>query len=389
MVIKFREKDIKVEGIMKRIFFMVVFIIFSISLSIIAQIDYPFLDTEGDRDIQAYWYNILEASAARDLSGNKHFFQSFLQIYGKAPAEFFSVKVNVLAEDEKELFEHIFTVKKGEKNESFDISFNKDYFKINYPVNYLSQQPGRIIVTIQTTKDKRTKEIKCRYHKLYGRVTDFDGKPMKAYIAVSPDSFFPNRCIGTVCDSSGNYEIDLPERTYNAIIANCKTYATKTLEPWAWHIIMDSEQRLDFKIGTGEVYNLNVWSNNGGGNSYFVSFRPMVLFKSSRLPITINSKEFILTDCAPDLLPEDVTITVNGKEVEIISMQKYNETGSSGRAITAYLVQINKKGLDRIGKQTVMVEYQKEIIIDGKTYICNSMGYYQFYPNYSDLSKYF
>ena len=374
---------------MKRILFMVILLIFSLSIIILGQIDYPFLDTEGERDIQAYWYNIPEVSAVRDLSGNKHFFQSFLQIYGKVPADFFSVQAHVFSKDGKELFEHIFTVKKGEKNESFDISFNKDYFKITYAVNFLEQRPERIIVIIQTTKDKRTKEIKCRYHKLQGRVIDFAGKPMKAYIAVSPDSFFPNKCIGAVCDSSGSYEIELPERTYNAIIANCKTYGSKTLESWAWHIIMDSGQRLDFKIGTGEVYNLNVWSNNGGGNSYFVSFRPMVLFKLNRLPITINSKEFILADAAPDLMPEDITITINGSRAEIISLQKYHETGSPGRAITAYLVQIDKKGLDSIGKQSVMVEYQREIEIEGKKVLCTSMGYFQFYLNYNGLSKYF
>jgi hypothetical protein len=374
---------------MKRIFIMANLLIFSLSIIILGQIDYPFLDTEGDRDIQAYWYNIPEVSAERDLSGNKHIFQSFLQIYGKVPADFFSVQAHVFSQDGKELYEHIFTVKKGEKNESFDISFIKDYFKITYAANFLEQRPERIIVTIQTTKEKRSKEIKCRYHKLHGRVTDFDGKPMKAYVAVSPDSFFPNKCIGVVCDSSGSFEIELPERTYNAIIADCETYGEKTLESWAWHIIMDSEQHLDFKIGTGEVYNLNVWSNNGGGNSYFVSFRPMVLFKLNRLPITINSKEFILSDAAPDLLPDDITITVNGKEAEIISLQKYHETGSPGRAITAYLVQIDKKGLDSSGKQTVMVEYQKEIEIEGKRVLCTSIGYFQFYLNYSGLSKYF
>ena len=32
--------------------------LFLVSTPLPAQIDYPFLDAENDRDIQAYWYNI-------------------------------------------------------------------------------------------------------------------------------------------------------------------------------------------------------------------------------------------------------------------------------------------------------------------------------------------
>ena len=192
-----------------------------------------------------------------------------------------------------------------------------------------------------------------------------------------------------MCDSSGNYEIEIPERTYNAVVANYKTWGTKTFEVWGYHIIMDSDQCLDFKIGTGEVYNLNVWANNGGGSSYFISFRPMTFFKMNKYPINLNGKEFTLIDCYPPLEAENITVMVNGKKTEIISLQKYQETGSPGNAITAYLAQVNRKGLDRTGKQTIILEYQKEMEIEGKKVICNSMGYFQFYLNYSGLSKYF
>lgn len=53
------------------------------------------------------------------------------------------------------------------------------------------------------------------------------------------------------------------------------------------------------------------------------------------------------------------------------------------------LVQVSRQGLSRIGKQTVAVEYKKEIKVKGRKIEINIMAYYQFYLNYSGLSKYF
>jgi hypothetical protein len=377
---------------MKNPSFLLFLFLFLVAAIINAQINYPYMDTEGNRDIQAYWYNIPEASVELDLSGNMLYFHSLLYIYGKAPGDSFNIKAKAFLADGEEIFDHIFSIKKEQAEGSYNIEFNQGFFRLRYPVEYLEQNPDSIIVTIQSDKEERSRKIKCQYHKLSGKVTDFDAKPIPGYIAICPDEFVadaPDKGIGIVCDSSGNYEIELPERTYNAVIANYKTWGTKTLEVWGWHIIMDSDQYLDFKIGTGEVYNLNVWANNGGGNSYFISFRPMTFFKSNKYPINLNGKEFTLLDCYPPLERENITVMVNGKKAEIISLQKYQETGSPGNAITAYLVQVNRKGLDRTGKQTVILEYQKEMEVEGKKVICNSMGYLQFFLNYSGLSKYF
>jgi hypothetical protein len=377
---------------MRKPLFFMVFFLFWIVVIINAQINYPYMDTEGNRDIQAYWYNIPEASVELDLSGNMLYFHSLLNIYGKVPGDTFNIKAKAFLADGKEIFDHIFSIKKEQADGSYNIEFNQGFFRLQYLVEYLEQNPDSIIVTIQSDKEERSREIKLQYHKLSGKVTDFNGKPIPGYIIICPDKFAvnaPDKGVGIVCDSLGNYEVEIPERTYNAIIASYKTWGTKTLEVWGWHIIMDSDQCLDFKIGTGEVYNLNVWANNGGGSSYFISFRPMTFFKMKQYPINLNEKEFTLMDCYPPLEPENITVWVNGKEAEIISLQKYQETGSPGNAITAYLVQVNRKGFDMTGKQTITLEYQKEMEAEGKKVICISMGYFQFYLNYSGLSKYF
>ena len=366
------------------------FIFFVISIICTGQINYPFSDTKNNRDIQAYWYNIPQDSVIFE-NGDKLIFQSALHIYGKTPEDDFQVQVKVFLKNGKKVFEKIFEIKKTVK--PYFMEFNNGYFKLRHAVEYLKENPDKIIVTIKSSKEERRKEIKCRYYKLSGKITDFKGKPVKAFIGVCPDSFLSEQ-LGKWSDSQGNYEIFLPERTYNALIVETAGKGMTDLEAWAWHTIVDSDQVMNFKIGNGEVYNLNVWVNNGGGNSYFISFRPMVLgrvFPPKNYVLSINGKKFNVSELVPPLNSEDLKIKINGKKAEIISIQKYFETGFLTRTIglLSYLIQVSRKGFDTLGKQTVVVEYEKEIEINGKKVKVNSMGCFQFYLNYEGLSKYF
>ena len=215
-------------------------------------------------------------------------------------------------------------------------------------------------------------------------MTDFNGKPLRSFILVKPDAFEEASSVWS--DNEGYNEITLPERTYNCFYVNDGNYKSTTLEAWAWHMIVDNDQELDFKIGTGEVYNLNVWPNNGGFESLLLSFRPMVLGDRSNInsKLTINDKEFNLINIAPELDIKDMKITINGKQAEIFSMQKYFETGNN-MALPAYLIQVSRLA-STFGKQTIRVEYDKSIELNGRKIIQNSMGYFQFNANYSGLS---
>ncbi len=53
----------------------------------------------------------------------------------------------------------------------------------------------------------------------------------------------------------------------------------------------------------------------------------------------------------------------------------------------AYLVQIRRLA-PAFGKQTILVEYDKTVELNGKNFFRNSMGYFQFYANYSGLSAF-
>lgn len=357
------------------------------ALMLSAQNTYPFLDNGENSDIQAYWYNIPSDSVSLDI-GQKLNFRSFLHIYGKVPADEFKVRVKVYLDNDQLILEKEFDIDKAEKSDF--VKFRNEFFKIKHPVDYSKELPEKIKVTLTSSKEKRIQKIPCCYHKLSGKIRDFHGNPFKSPVAVCPDGF-ASESLGIWSDEEGRYEVWLPERTYNAIIAFPKSYGMTELEAWAWHIIMDSDQSIDFKVGTGEVYNLNVWPNNGGGSSCFISFRPMVLWalEKKTFPVKINGEEFFILDASPELKPEDLTVTIDGKGVEILSCQKYYETSSSGRGMPAYLVQVSSKGIEHPGKKTIIVEYEKEVKRDQKNITCTSMGVFQFYLNFKGLSKYF
>jgi hypothetical protein len=155
---------------------------------------------------------------------------------------------------------------------------------------------------------------------------------------------------------------------------------------------VDADQKLDFKVGTGEVYNLNVWSNNGGAKTYFLSFRPMSIHlfhnMGKKATVTVEGKEYTLVEVVPHLEEKDISITVNGKPATILSLQRYYEIGL-GIAMPAYILQVSKNGLDHVGKQTVRLEYRREDDVGGKKVLHSSVGYFQFRPNFTGLSLYY
>jgi len=366
----------------KIILIIILFFLFSGCFSVLAQIPYPYKNTEGDQDILAYWYNFPKAMIKME-KGNLMTFHSSLHLYGKAPSDKFEVNAEVYLKDGNKIFKKTF------KSEIAKIS--NGFFKIQYPVDYSKKLPYKIIVSIISSKGKRTKEIKCFYHKLHGKLVDFNENPVKGFINVGPDGFAGEN-LGVETDENGEYELILPERTYNCLIPNTKAYATTALEAWGWHMIVDSNQELNFKIGTGEVYNLNVWANNGGGFTYFISFRPMILARAKQqrsFQVKMNDESFEINDFSPDLKVKDLKILINGEKADIISLQKYYETGRPGAGSKAYIVQVKKPKSGAFGKQTITVEFDKIVEIEGKKYRASAMGCCQFYLNFTGLSKYF
>lgn len=348
---------------------------------------YPFNMKDKESSILAFWYNCKCDSINWIKSKNTTYLNSTLQVYGPVLADSFIVNADVYIPGGNKVYSNKFMLKKDINDKNYELKIIKDYFRITVPVHFLNENPEKIIITISSQDEELEKLISCEYHKLYGYISAFKGHPLKSFILIKPDAF--NTVCGVWSDSSGYYEIYFPERTYNCFYVNDGNYRVSTLEAWAWHMIIDEDQCLDYKIGTGEVYNLNVWSNNGGSNTYFISFRPMVLVhnnKSEEYEQLINNKKYNIINISPDLKIEDITVKINGGKTEIYSIQSFFETGNNN-ALPSYLIQV-RRNYPRFGKQTIIVEYDKTIEIEGNKIYQNSMGYFQFYLNFEGLSKF-
>ena len=373
----------------KKLRLLLVIALFSISTSSYCQYNFPFNNRNNESSILAYWYNCKFDSVTIPALNATGYFNSSLQVYGPMVADSFQVKVEVFISDSVIAYSNTFNIRKNSltKETDYKVDFVNDNFRIMSSVNQLKYTPGMIKIYILSTGITMAKRIVPIYHKIYGYITDFNDSPLKSFILVKPDAF-EDAC-GVWSDENGYYEIELPERVYNAFYVNDGNYKSTTLEAWSWHMIVDHKQQLDYKIGTGEVYNLHVWSNNGGYNSLFLSFRPMVLGDKDSLHThqIINKKEFSLIDISPKLDIKDFNITINGEKAEIFSLQDYFETGDN-IAMPAYLVQIKRLN-PSFGKHTICVEYNKSVERDGKKVLQNSMGYFQFYTNYSGMSAFY
>jgi hypothetical protein len=354
-----------------------------------SQIQYPFSGVGKDNDIAAYWYNVPKDSLVLKVMGQAVPFQSTLEVYAESPADSFTVSLVARGRNGTSIFSGTYLLKKTGAEPPVRVQRKGRFFKIIIPVPYRAEPPTTIEVTIGAGSIHRTKNVECRYHKLSGSISDFEGRPFRAAVLVRPDDF--DGSAGVWSDADGKYSILLPERIYSNMFVDDESYGMQTAEAWGWHLIMDGDQSLDIKVGTGEVYNLNVWPNNGGSRTYFISFRPMsVFFYHNRTPSTsvvIEGKSHELLDVAARLTSKEITVKFNGEVVPIVSTQLYYEW-TSGRVMPAYLLQVSREGLENIGKQTVVVEYHSESDVKGQKVVHTSMGVFQLYPNFTGLSFY-
>ena len=237
--------------------------------------------------------------------------------------------------------------------------------------------PEEIHVCVASEGREERAIIACNYARLYGTVTDFDGGPYPAAVMFYRHGFSNEFTMGVWTGLDGHYEAMVPKGTYNAFYVCDKGYKTSVLENWSWHMLADRDERHDFKIGTGEVYSLCVWPNNGGWSTLFCYFRPMVLGRNEKYTEQINGRDFSVLDIAPELALEHVRVALNGLPLECYSLQRIWETGRDG-AMPGYVLQTRRTPDNRLptGKQTLIVEYDAPVPGKGRA---TSQGRTQFY----------
>lgn len=250
----------------------------------------------------------------------------------------------------------------------------------------LNELPATIEVEYKDDKTEYKENIYCSYSTLNGRITDFTGNAFPAPLLLFRTGFDgKNSYMGTWSNSNGEYSITVPKGTYNAFFIDDNSYGKTTLECWGWHMLVDRDEQLDFKIGNGEVYSLHAWPSNGGLSTLFIYFRPMILpsLKEEKYKMKLNDRDFNIFDISPDLTVEDISIRVNGIRSEIISLQKIYETGiynDENKGMPAYIVQI-RRNHSTVGKQTLIVEYDtyKRKLKDERVLLAQSQGYLQYF----------
>lgn len=289
----------------------------------------------------------------------------------------FTVKVTAES-DGKQLYNGEFTIKNGnEEYEKYEVRCTDSTVTLKALAENVTGLPDKINVKIEIGGKSYAETVKCEYARLYGKITDFDGDPFPALVEMQMVGFDKGISIGVWSDKNGEYSAVVPKGCYNSFWIDDESYGKTSLESWCWHMLIDGDEELNFKIGNGEVYSLSVWCNNGGGQTLFFWFRPMILGKKSEYNVEINGQSRTVTDISPELKTEDITVTLNGRELKVISLQKIYET-SENSVMPAYIIQTERPS-GAVGKQTAVVEYNTAKRSAELGYTAQSQGRVQFY----------
>ncbi|MDE5992634.1 MAG: hypothetical protein K2G87_06250 [Oscillospiraceae bacterium] len=328
--------------------------------------------------IDAWWFENKQ-DASEVLQPEIFVPKTCFGVYAEFDKIAYPFTVKVTAElDGKQLYQGEFTIKSGnEAYETYEARCTDSTVTLKALAENISGLPDKISVETEIDGKRYTETVKCEYARLYGKITDFDGKSFPALVQMQRVGFDKDISIGVWSDKDGKYSAVVPKGCYNSFFIDDESYGKTSLESWCWHMLVDRDEKLDFKIGNGEIYSLSVWCNNGGGQTLFFWFRPMILGKKSEYEVEINDQSRTVTDISPELETEDITVTLNGRELKVISLQRIYET-TENSVMPAYILQTERPS-GAVGKQTAVVEYNTEKRSSELGYTAQSQGRVQFY----------
>ncbi len=149
-------------------------------------------------------------------------------------------------------------------------------------------------------------------HKLYGRITDFDGKPLSAFLCANGNH--PGAVVQA--NKDGEYVFFLPEAYYPAFFVADTDYADRTLEVWVYDYRPKGDLKLDLRIGQLEVYELHAWRGVAGLKLDFIPQSVGLINRALRVTKTVEPGQARDTFCGimfgssegkPYLSKEDIT----------------------------------------------------------------------------------
>ena len=178
--------------------------------------------------------------------------------------------------------------------------------------------------------------------KVFGRVTDFDGRPIEGASVELKNSRFDNAA-QALTDKDGRYSLAAPKGVYMALTA-VKDYRVKSLEYWAWSVPAEKDIEINPRFDRLEVYGLNAWSVQGGYPSLMIYFRPMSLIRTGRVVADAGGMEKLgelpVLDIAPELEPGDIQVTIDGRPVKVLQVSRVREASGTSQYLFGCVVQV-------------------------------------------------
>lgn len=251
--------------------------------------------------------------------------------------------------DDKLLMEGIVLVEKSTFNLKVDL---KEAFKS--------------MTNIKVIIDREEYNIPVQLKRLYGRVTYFDGTPVKNPIALT------NNDIKVIGNEEGYYEICLAEKEEYIAIFN-EDYSKETLECWLYDVNLIEDMELDVRIDKFEIYRLHGWYGEHSVNIHFV---PMSLTKVLENMKYINNESSKNDDIWPQVSEEDIKVYIGNIEQKIVAFKEaedflyYEDNGKTSRP--AYLISVAREtmvsDIIKVVISNKTLKDNKEIIEKGESY---------------------
>lgn len=188
---------------------------------------------------------------------------------------------------------------------------------------------------------------------VYGHAKDFNGNPIDSVTVrlkqnidslalKDKDKVFENS-YETLTDRNGYFSLEVDPGTYYCVYAIKEVdYGKTKLEYWAWNVPVYQDLEINPQYDRMEIYGVNGFEpQHGPFNSYMLYFRPMSLTKA--LALRKMETQPTMQNIAPDSISkEELSVKVNGREAEVVNIDKIKIYTRNGHYMYAYMAQILK-----------------------------------------------
>lgn len=180
---------------------------------------------------------------------------------------------------------------------------------------------------------------------IQGYVNDYDNNPLDSVSIFWQNTKF-EVIKETLTDKNGYYKTKIKKGRYYSMGAiNMSEYPNagsilpekdQRLEFWAWNFIADKDTIFNMKYHRMEVYGINVFHVQGGGQGYTIFCRPMSLTKA----FTYQKNKTPHMNLSPPPNKIDIKITINDEEVPLQYKQEIIEYFDRQETSGAYLISV-------------------------------------------------